>query len=133
MHLRTKVRVMSLSEVMLDEHGHSQRCRLLCPGSPHNIFSSDAKWFLIVETNTSQNLGSIGTESASRQSSSSKPGQGKGRQNQTKKATASNRASYSLNSKPIAYLVVQQAKQAKEAKQVKQAKPEPHKRKMNPT
>ena len=79
------------------------------------------------------NLSSIGTESASRQSSPSKPGQGKGRQNQTKKATASNRASYSLNSKPIAYLVVQQAKQAKEAKQVKQAKPEPHERKMNPT
>ena len=79
------------------------------------------------------NLGSIGTESASRQSSSSKPGQGKGRQNQTKKATASNRASYKLNSKPIAYLVVQQATQAKEAKQVKQAKPEPHERKMSPT
>ena len=77
------------------------------------------------------NLNSIGTESASRQSSPSKPGQGKGRQNQ--KATASNRASYSLNSKPIAYLVVQQAKQAKEAKQVKQAKPEPHERKMSPT
>ena len=79
------------------------------------------------------NLNSIGTESASRQSSPSKPGQGKGRQNPTKKATASNRASYSLNSKPIAYLVAQQAKQAKEAKQVKQAKPEPHERKMNPT
>ena len=79
------------------------------------------------------NLNSIGTESASRQSSPSKPEQGKGRQNQIKKATASNRASYSLNSKPIAYLVVQQAKQAKEAKQVKQAKPEPHERKMNPT
>ena len=58
---------------------------------------------------------------------------GKGRQNQIKKATASNRASYSLSAKPIAYLVVQQAKQAKEAKQVKQAKPEPHERKMNPT
>ena len=78
-------------------------------------------------------LGGIGTESASKQSSSSKPGQGKGRQNQIKKATASNRASYSLNSKPIAYLVAQQAKQAKEAKQVKQAKPEPLKRKINPT
>ena len=79
------------------------------------------------------NLNSIGTESASRQNSPSKPGQGKGRQNQTKKAAASNRASYNLNSKPIAYLVVQQTKQAKEAKQVKQAKPEPHERKMNPT
>ena len=81
------------------------------------------------------NLNSIGTESASRQSSPSKPEQGKGRQNQIKKATASNRASYSLNSKPIAYLVAlaQQAKQAKEAKQVKQGKPEPHERKMSPT
>ena len=79
------------------------------------------------------NLNSIGTESASRQSSPSKPEIGKGRQNQIKKATASNRASYSLNAKPIAYLVVQQAKQAKEAKQVKQAKPEPHERKMKPT
>ena len=79
------------------------------------------------------NLGSIGTESASRQSSPTKPGQGKGRQNPTKKATASNRASYSLNAKPIAYLVIQQAKQAKEAKQANQAKPEPHERKMNPT
>ena len=77
------------------------------------------------------NLNSIGTESASRQSSPSKPEQGKGRQNQTKKATASNRASYNLNLKAIAYLVVQQARQAKEAKQVKQAKPEPHERKMN--
>ena len=49
------------------------------------------------------NLGSIGTESASRQSSPSKPEEGKGRQNQIKKATASNRASYSSSSKPIAY------------------------------
>ena len=81
----------------------------------------------------SGDLSSIGTESASRQSSPSKPEQGKGRQNQIKKATASNRASYSLNSKPIAYLVVKQAKQAKEAKHVKQAKPEPHEGKMNPT